>query len=240
LWEKYALRRRGDHEIHENNVFDPEKKVIEIKLKNDELPSHPAKYGLLLCDELIHRGFCKWHLQGSNPTYANAGFIDAVYDMQNAIQSTISQPGNRWQARWWAGIVTDLITMSENLNLSDSSPLRARHKCLFEHTEIIKKIRNWLAHHKEVDPDPKRWERVWKAINIELKQSLLSELERVIKQEATCQFKDPRKSKLKVAKNMRILDMDDDAEDRSKQFSTLREEHTQILIMDSLYAVWKY
>ena len=90
MWEKYALRRRGN-EVRENNVFDPEKKVVEIKLKHDELPSHPAKYGLLLRNELIHRGFCKWHSQGSNPKYTNAGFTDAVYDMRNAIQPTISR-----------------------------------------------------------------------------------------------------------------------------------------------------
>ena len=74
----------------------------------------------------------------------------------------------------------DINGVIQTLNLPKSSRLRKQYRILFANTARDKTSRNWIVHRQEIYSSSKDWEKVWDTINIELRQSLLSELDRVM------------------------------------------------------------
>ena len=55
----------------------------------------------------------------------------------------------------------DLNAMSENMNLSKSSRLRAEHKTLFDIVDRVKKQRNMISHKYGLYGVKLDWDGVW-------------------------------------------------------------------------------
>lgn len=77
----------------------------------------------------------------------------------------------------------DINGVIQNLSFSKSSPLRKEYSSLFVHLTTVKTDRNWIIHKQNIHSSKERWAKVWNTINIDIKQSLSPELDRVIEKE---------------------------------------------------------